>query len=454
MGMSVRFWITAALLTVIYLVGGRTTEMNTMVVAVAALMALAATIWLKPRRGVDGAISPWLMAIGVIALALPILHLIPLPAWLWHSLPGRQVETAALALVNADKSAMPLSITPYTTMVGLIATIPSVTLLFLVQRLDLHERVGMLAVIVALGMLATFVGALQLAGGDSHALRFYADTYGVSYVTAFNSNRNATAELLCQSLMAALALLWIFQNRLSMHRMAILWLIVMGPLFLMTVLTGSRSGTIVAVCVMLLSVALVPLRLKVKPKIIGASLVGLAALSLAAFFLLQNSQLNQTWQRFGTLSDATRAHIHEDTLYGIGQYWPMGSGMNSFETAFAPGERLEYVQRAYINRAHNDYLELAFEAGLPGLIALLVIAGIIVGRIAMNLIRPMSREQWVLSLFSAGLLSVLAIHSLVDYVVRTISVASIAAIAVGVLAPVASGVVSRQHSAKKRSGVA
>ena len=90
------------------------------------------------------------------------------------------------------------------------------------------------------------------------------------------------------------------------------------------------------------------------------------------------------------------------------------------------------------NRAHNDFLELALEAGLPGLLLLTALGGALVWRMVRRLrdagaVEGPRAQVW----FAAGVLVLLATHSLVDYPLRSMALATLAGVASGmILAPV------------------
>ena len=79
--------------------------------------------------------SAWLL--GALVLLVPVLQLIPLPPSLWQSLPGREVEIQSLALVQADRSWMPITMAPARTFASLLAMICPVLMLLQVSRLSL-----------------------------------------------------------------------------------------------------------------------------------------------------------------------------------------------------------------------------------------------------------------------------------------------------------------------------
>jgi O-antigen ligase len=59
-----------------------------------------------------------------------------------------------------------------------------------------------------------------------------------------------------------------------------------------------------------------------------------------------------------------RWSMYSGTITGIGEFFPLGSGIGTFPDVFRrfqPGDIGQFV-----NNAHDDYLEWAFEGGIPG----------------------------------------------------------------------------------------
>ena len=110
-------------------------------------------------------------------------------------------------------------------------------------------------------------------------------------------------------------------------------------------------------------------------------------------------------------------------------------------------ERLEVLDPTSPNRAHNDFLELAIEGGLPALIVLLAIGAVLV-RAALHGLRQGSAAQQVQVLFGCGALSLLCLHSLVDYPLRSMALAALAAVAAGMLFPAQEPGLGRSGSRK------
>jgi O-antigen ligase len=399
------------------------------------LAVLAALAWLWIRRPGQ---SPWprdrlLWLVAGLVVLVPLLQLVPLPPQIWHNLPGREAELAGLQLVGAGDSWQPLSTSPMRTLASLLSLGPPLLVLAMAAALNAHQRRWLVATVAALALLSALVGTLQLAGGNG--FRLY-DASPRFLLIGFQANRNAEADVLLIGMLALAALAVALPGKWGAggrrHRPR--WLIAAGfVLALATVLTASRMG-IALIPVVLLCAAMIvaydPERRWPKSfRTIAA--VALAAIVLVLALLQSNVRLQGIAARFG-LAGEGRAELWSDSLYVLAQYWPVGSGMGTFVPNFIAAEPLEAVDLTVPNRAHNDFLELAIEAGLPGLLALAAIAALLV---VMALRawrqRPEDRPQ---VLFGVAVLLVIGLHSLVDYPLRSMALACFAALGAAMLA--------------------
>jgi hypothetical protein len=128
--------------------------------------------------------------------------------------------------------------------------------------------------------------------------------------------------------------------------------------------------------------------------------------------------------RIGDIEDGTRAGLSAITLTAALHYFPFGSSLGSFVHVYPMFDPVSAVGSAFINHAHNDWLELSLELGLifPAIICLLIIAIV--------------QSKWRNGLSSLAILIIfaLALHSLVDYPARTMAIGVILAFAVGIIA--------------------
>jgi hypothetical protein len=127
--------------------------------------------------------------------------------------------------------------------------------------------------------------------------------------------------------------------------------------------------------------------------------------------------------RIGDVEDGTRAGLNAVTFSALLHYVPFGSGLGSFVSIFPMFDSSSSVGAAFVNHAHNDWLELTLELGiLFPVIAVLFLIVIL-------------KSQWRNGLSSLAILIVIALllHSLVDYPLRTIAIGIVFAFASGIL---------------------
>lgn len=438
-----RFFAAAVLLAAAIVLGGggssapaAETALQLTFAAVLAALALSARsigFGKLPR-------SAWLIAI--LVLALPVLHLVPLPPALWHDLPGREPIIAALGLVDSSESWRPLSLTPSRTLAALLAMIAPTALYLIVAGLDEQARQQLLLVVAGGAVATALLGTMQVAAGESGAWRLYPETH-MLYLTGFFANRNATADLLLIGLLA-LAAWWAGTPREQSSPLIRLLIPALAALLLLAlVLTGSRMGiSLFLPTAMLMLIILWPAPARNGRR--ALALGGLVALAgLGAILATRIPALQPVVTRFLRDGDG-RWKLWEDTSHAISQYWPVGSGIGSFQPVFIANERLEFVDPSSPVRAHNDWLEFTLEAGLAGWIVL-VLVGLLLLAQAWRTLRqarqamaqPTTRLAGGLlrahALFGIGSLSILATHAIVDYPLRTMTLACLCAVAAAML---------------------
>jgi exopolysaccharide production protein ExoQ len=410
--------------------GGSSAPVSELVVEFATALAFAAWVWQRARA--RGAVVPLGAAILCIVIVfVPLVQLVPLPPSLWHNLPGRDLERQALALIGQADSWRPLSVIPGRTLASLLAMLAAVAVVPMVSVLTREQLGFLLAGITGLALLSALVGVCQMAGIT--ALRFYLPDQ--SLPVGFQASRNFQAEVLNIGILCAGAASRLILGR---RRLADLGVRVVSVNFLCSmlletaqVLGASRAGLALSVAAFGgQAIFLWPaLRSLMKRRLALGGLV-LGGLLLAGGLIFAGDAQNAA-VRFAD-ADQTRARIWKDTAALGAHYAPVGAGMGTFLPLYEANERLDEVSPYYVGRAHDDYLELMTEAGWTGLAALAVIVmlwGIQVWRM-WRTGNDGARTLCVLSVFSLGFV---ALHSIVDYPLRSMTLAALSAVMVGVV---------------------
>jgi O-antigen ligase len=119
------------------------------------------------------------------------------------------------------------------------------------------------------------------------------------------------------------------------------------------------------------------------------------------------------------------------TFRAARDHLPFGSGVGSFQSIYHTQEPLSSVTPTYMNHAHNDWLELLLETGIPGMVlaALLLFWG---ARRALALWRGGDRDPFAQAAVIAA--AAILLHSLVDYPLRTAALSTVFAACVALLA--------------------
>jgi O-antigen ligase len=375
---------------------------------------LVAGALLGARPALHGA-RPVVWLLGAAA-ALAVLQLVPLPPALWQALPGRGVFADAAALSGQPQPWRPWSIVPGATYNALFSLVVPLAVLLLATGARPAERAILPGAMLALVTVSTLVGLLQFSGGG-FTNPLVNDTLG--QVSGTFANRNHFA--LFVAFGCVLAPVWAFLEGRRPHWRGPVALGLL-PLFALTILaSGSRAGIAVGMLGLAAGLVIVwrPLRRElgryppwVLPALIGGFAVTLAllvAISFAADRAVSisralNLSSGQDMRQRGlpTLIDMVRT------------YFPAGTGLGSFDPMFRMHEPFKLLKLTYFNHAHNDFLEIVLDAGLPGLLLLLAAVGWWLWASA----RAWRNKQAVAQLGSVLLLQVL-MASIVDYPART-----------------------------------
>lgn len=430
------FWLLAAFVVLVFLIGGSSREslQSLVVLRPAAVLCLGAGLLTLTRADVDY-FRP-LLAFAGFVVALALLHLLPLPYVVWSALPGHELAVEAGRLAGLGEPWRPLSLTPAQTWNSFFSLSVPLAALVLAIRSGRDRRFQLLPLLIALGLLSGLLGLMQAIGPAQGPLYFYKPTNFGSAVGLF-ANRNHHAALLATlfPMLAVYACAGVHGREQARVRgwFAICAGVLVVPLILVT---GSRAGLVLG----LIGLASVPLLYR-RPAITGPArrrirrfdpryALGAAAvfaLGSVAFLTARAPAVARLVSGDGT--EEVRFQVWGPIAELVVKYLPFGSGLGTFLETWRIDEPGAMLSTTYLNRAHNDLLEVALTAGLPAL-ALLLVGAVWWARRALAAVRsPEADRDALFGRLGAVLMLMLALASLADYPLRIPSLATLFVIA-------------------------
>ena len=403
-------------------------------VAILHVLAIAIIGWsllAKDALPLSGSAKALFVIAGLTVL-VALIQLIPLPPVLWGALPGREPVVEGFRLLGQPLPALPISLTPYDTATTILTVLPPFAVLTGMLVAGAY-RASWLAIAILIGTFAAvLLGALQVGNSTQSESAWYLysiTNYGVA--TGFFANSNHMAALLVISVPFLFALIADLRRRARNQRAgsAVLLVAVAGILVLLVgiFLNGSLAVLLLGPAVVLTSATmLLPDKMRLRGPL---SVVALA--SIAAILAVYLTPLNDKFTASNSTSFETRRTMWSTTIPAIGDNAPLGSGVGSFEQVYPRYEDPATVSATFVNHSHNDYLEIALETGVPGV--LLLIAFLLWwGRRAVPIWRSAAVDRYALagSIASAAML----VHSLVDYPLRTATLSAIMAVCLALMA--------------------
>lgn len=349
-------------------------------------------------------------------LLLPMMQLIPLPTSLWIELSGQP----SYPLAEQAGNWRPFTLVPGATLNSLSSLIVPVTIIFIIADANDSDHRSFTTILLLFVLLSVLLGLVQLSGVEINNPLI---NYVPGYVSSIFANRNHFALLVGIGCM--LAPVWALTDEKSAR-----WL---GPLsfmlivlFISTILAvGSRSGLLLAAVGLTISTALtgnrIKRRLRHSPTWLLPALAFMALVLVATFVGLSvfAGRVEAIDRAFAMpIGEDLRIRSQPAIVEAILANLPFGTGLGSFDTIFRQNEPVSLLGLQYLNQAHNDYLGIALDAGLPGLF-LLAAALIWWGYATAKVIRAKDSENVMRARLGSGILLLIFIASATDYPART-----------------------------------
>ncbi len=368
-----------------------------------------------------------LLLLGIVLL--PVLTLIPIPLSLWQQLPGRDAfsDIYSLLSVDAEQARHTLTLVPNSTEAALWALLPP--LVIFVATINQSRRNIFRLVYVVSGM-AVFQSVLSLMqyGGSGGSFLYVSNEYGIKAAAGTYLNKDHLAGFLEMVFPVVLALLaatvgqhrfisrrstsWRerlgFLNTLKGHQASV-YAVIGILVVLCLVFTRSRAGIALTMLGLFLTLVVFARRLG------GSNIYGTYGTVIALIIVLTvEIGLAPILDRFSQdPMEDLRWSIYETSLRGALESFPLGTGPGTYPEIY-PYYQPPTID-AFVNHAHNDYLEWVFDGGVFALI--LILAGLVM--YALGWYRLWIEGRWRTFRYlqaGAGIgVFLLILHTLVDF---------------------------------------
>ena len=323
---------------------------------------------------------------------------------------------------------LPSSLAPYDTATTAMTLLPPLALLVGLLRLRDWTTGWMIGAILLAVAASTLLGVLQVTSGNESWYFYQRTNLGVAVGTFANGNHFATLLLASVPLLAGLATArWRPAKGQERSLTAALAIAAAAVLLIGVLINGSSAVLLLGLPV---AAATAMLAMRPPPRLIRQGLVAIGLLLLLAAAALIT--VGRDLPGWGTnASIETRVEYWSKTARAAKDEALTGSGFGTFQQVYRRYEDPAAVDRWYANHAHNDYLEIALEGGVPAILLLVLF---------LAWWARQAREAWMApastpELKAAAVASaVILLHSSFDYPLRTAAIMAVMAVCLALLA--------------------
>jgi len=280
--------------------------------------------------------------------------------------------------------------------------------------------------LLVLGVFEAAYGLVQYLTGWQKIL-WYERVYYRESATGTFVNHNHYAGFLEMVIPFAVARALVALPRAGNHRAhgaagkTTMFLFLAAVLVLAVVFSESRMGLIACVGSLVAMAAVLRLRERNSAAphgVLGAGLILLLLAATAALMCWMGPE--PVFRRFAELPERQgpgaaggRLEVWADTLRLIGERPLAGIGLGAFEAAYTKVQTVDVGAR--VDFAHNDYLQVAAELGVPAALLFWAMIFALATRSVRACWLPAGRTRQAIALGAAGALAALLLHSLTDF---------------------------------------
>jgi O-antigen ligase len=372
-------------------------------------------------------------AVPASLIGLVIFQLVPLPGALLRLLRPDNPAWSRTLSGSDNHSFFSLSIAPYNTRIHLVLVVCCAAVFFFARMLgqDRVRRRRLVTWLVALGTFEALYGLVQYLTGWQKIFG-YVKKYNLEEATGTYINRNHFAGFLEMVIPFGVALV-LYENAKvprkvmpgrnvnarikrvlggrKLSRIG-LWLFAATVMVAGLFFSLSRMGIISAIASLAVMAAFSGFQRK-------AGLWVAAGIMTCGMILVLWIGAGPTLGRFGTISeeytsaDESRWSLWRDTARLIGGHPLLGSGLGTFPVAFTRVQSTFLGQ--FVNHAHNDYLELASDLGIPAAALFFGSTGALLVRVARKAASSEVSFERAMALGCLGSIAAILLHSVADF---------------------------------------
>jgi O-antigen ligase len=360
---SERGAIYASFILACIMLGGASREgfLGNFLLQVASVPFLVCGLYRLRWRALTLSGKTLLLIVG-FGVTLVVLQFVPLPVELWRQLPGRAQIATELQLLGALPQYGFVSLSVHESLTSAMWLLPALGFaVALVTRREI-PAVAIATALVAAALVSLVLGLAQFGGGGEAAWYLY-DFTNRGVMVGFFANANHMATLLLVSMPFIAALMRWARERYPRQRREIAAFGI--PMFALTLIGVGLVGSLTGYA-LLLPVALSSAMIVWTPSKRFAAAALFPALLLSGIALALTGSKKQIFASDIEASLAGREQIRQDALGAAIEFFPVGTGLGTFEEVHRRYEDRDTIGNAFINHAHNDYLEMLIELGAAG----------------------------------------------------------------------------------------
>jgi len=442
----IRHWLVPVYLLACLLLGGASAAgfVANLVLQLMALPLAGWSLWQISHQGLKLSCSiRALLLIATLLIVVALVQLLPLPPAIWTALPGRRTVVENYHLLGVTLPWLPLTLAPEAALASLLWLLPAFAVLLGMVAGGFRGR-NIAVVLVVVALVSVVLGALQMLGGGAYFYRF--TNYGFAVGFFANANHNATLLLVTIPFLAALGTTLLSKRASARSASAIRLLIGSGYAVIGVglLLNGSLAGIGIGVPVTMATwLTFGRMQLSIRRRMGALAIL----LSIAAVWFIAVNPGNNLFGIQRENVELSRQTSFALTLRAAGEYFPIGSGIGSFQPVYRTQEPLISVGGTFMNHAHSDWLELLLETGLAGV----VLAVTFLGWWGLR-VRAIWRAEQSERFAHAAIIATFAmmLHSVVDYPLRTVALSAVFAMCLSLMAGVRPLVIKHRHQTRAR----